>query len=64
MTSFRGGKVDREGISATDSQEKIVREHEALRRLAVLVARQPSTAEVVAAVTEETGRLLAHRHRI
>ena len=45
-------------VSATDSHEQIVREHEALRRLAVLVARQPSTAEVFAAVTEETGRLL------
>ena len=43
---------------ATDSAEQIVREHEALRRLAILVARQPSTAEVFAAVTEETGRLL------
>jgi signal transduction histidine kinase len=47
-----------EALSTTDSQEQIVREHEALRRLAVLVARQPSTAEVFAAVTEETGRLL------
>jgi signal transduction histidine kinase len=43
---------------ATDSPEQIAREHEALRRLAILVARQPSTAEVFAAVTEETGRLL------
>ena len=47
-----------EALSTTASQEQIVREHEALRRLAVLVARQPSTAEVFAAVTEETGRLL------
>ena len=45
-------------VSATDSHEQIVREHEALRRLAILVASQPSTTEVFAAVTEETGRLL------
>jgi signal transduction histidine kinase len=47
-----------EALSTTDSPEQIAREHEALRRLAILVARQPSTAEVFAAVTEETGRLL------
>ena len=45
-------------LANTDSHEQIVREHEALRRLAILVASQPSTAEVFAAVTEETGRLL------
>jgi signal transduction histidine kinase len=41
-----------------DAPEQIVREHEALRRVATLVARQPSPAEVFAAVTEEAGRLL------
>jgi hypothetical protein len=38
--------------------EQIIREHAALRRVATLVAQQPSPAEVFAAVTEETGRLL------
>jgi signal transduction histidine kinase len=44
--------------ATTDASEQIVREHAALRRLAILVARQPSTAEVFAAVTEEAGRVL------
>jgi signal transduction histidine kinase len=44
--------------ATTDASEQIVREHAALRRVATLVARQPSPAEVFAAVTEEAGRLL------
>src|SRR5688572_4427410 len=42
----------------TGATDQIVREHAALRRVATLVAGQPSPAEVFAAVTEETGRLL------
>ena len=44
--------------ATTDASDQIVREHAALRRVATLVARQPSQAEVFAAVTEEAGRLL------
>ena len=44
--------------ATTDIPEQIVREHAALQRVAVMVARQPSPAEVFAAVTEEAGRLL------
>ena len=40
------------------ASEQIVREHAAMRRVATLVARQPSTSAVFAAVTEEAGRLL------
>ena len=47
-----------DGTSAADASEQIIREHAALRRVAVLVARQPSPPEVFAAVTEEAGRLL------
>jgi signal transduction histidine kinase len=38
--------------------EELVREHAALRRVATLVARDTSPAEVFAAVTRETGELL------
>jgi signal transduction histidine kinase len=38
--------------------EELVREHAALRRVATLVARETSPAEVFAAVTRETGELL------
>ena len=38
-------------------------EQAALRRVATLVARETSPAEVFAAVTEEVGRLLVDRHR-
>jgi signal transduction histidine kinase len=38
--------------------EELVREHAALRRVATLVAREPSPSEVFAAVTRETGELL------
>lgn len=40
------------------SLEELVREHAALRRVATLVAREPSPAEAFAAVTRETGELL------
>ena len=45
-------------LGTTDAVEQIIREHAALRRVATLVARQPSPAEVFAAVTEEAGRVL------
>ena len=48
-------------MSATaiaEGSAQIVREHAALRRVAVLVARQPSPEDVFAAVCEEAGRLL------
>jgi signal transduction histidine kinase len=38
--------------------EELVREHAALRRVATLVAREPSPGEVFAAVTQEAGTLL------
>jgi signal transduction histidine kinase len=38
--------------------EDLVREHAALRRVATLVAREPSQSEVFSAVTRETGALL------
>ena len=38
--------------------EELVREHAALRRVATLVAREPTPAVVFAAVTRETGELL------
>jgi signal transduction histidine kinase len=41
-----------------ETLELLVREHAALRRVATLVAREPSRAEVFAAVTQETGELL------
>jgi signal transduction histidine kinase len=41
-----------------DVLEQLVREHAALRRVATLVAREPSSTEVFAAVTEEAGVLL------
>jgi signal transduction histidine kinase/rhodanese-related sulfurtransferase len=44
--------------AAIGASEQILREHAALRRLAMIVAREPSPAEVFAAVTEETGRVL------
>ena len=45
-------------VAATESSDQILREHAALRRVATLVAGQPSPAEVFAAVTEEAGRVL------
>ena len=44
--------------ATADASEQIVREHAAMRRVATLVARHPSPAEVFAAVTEEAGRVL------
>jgi signal transduction histidine kinase len=41
--------------------EQLVREHAALRRVATLVAREPSPEQVFAVVTEEAGRLLGAR---
>jgi signal transduction histidine kinase len=46
------------GSATAEPLEKLVREHAALRRVATLVARQPSPAEVFAAVTRELGELL------
>ena len=43
------------------SLEEVVREHAALRRVAVLVAREPSPAEVFEAVAREVGTLLGAR---
>ena len=51
--------MDRPG-SDTSLQE-LVREHAALRRVAVLVARAPSPAEVFEAVAREVGTLLGAR---
>ena len=47
-----------EALAATGTSEQIAREHAALRRVATLVARQPSPTEVFALVTEEAGRVL------
>jgi signal transduction histidine kinase len=44
-----------------DALEQLVRQHAALQRVAILVARQPSTAEVFAVVTREAGMLLGAR---
>jgi signal transduction histidine kinase len=41
--------------------EELVREHDALRRVATLVAREPSPAEVFEAVAREVGTLLGAR---
>jgi hypothetical protein len=44
-----------------DALEELVRQHAALQRVAILVARQPSTVEVFAVVTREAGMLLRAR---
>jgi signal transduction histidine kinase len=44
-----------------EALEGLAREHAAMRRVATLVARQPSTAEVFAVVTREAGLLLGAR---
>lgn len=44
--------------TTNEALEELVREHAALRRVATLVAREPSPAEAFAAVTRETGELL------
>ena len=46
---------------ADTSLEELVREHAALRRVATLVAREPSPAEVFEAVAREVGTLLGAR---
>ena len=43
------------------SVEQLIREHAALRRVATLVAREPSPAEVFEAVAREVGTLLGAR---
>jgi signal transduction histidine kinase len=50
-----------EGPGSDTSPEELVREHAALRRVAVLVAREPSPAEVFEAVAREVGTLLGAR---
>jgi signal transduction histidine kinase len=47
-----------EASATNEALEELVREHVALRRVATLVAREPSPAEAFAAVTRETGELL------
>ena len=47
--------------TAEDALQRLAREHDALRRVATLVARQPSTTEVFETVTRETGLLLDAR---
>ena len=47
-----------EAPATTRALEELVREHAALRRVATLVAREPSPSEVFAAVTREAGALL------
>jgi signal transduction histidine kinase len=49
------------GSPGAETLEQLVREHSALRRVATLVARQPSPDEVFAVVTEEAGRVLGAR---
>ena len=45
-------------IRYRDSLERLAREHEALRRVATLVARASAPEDIFASVTEEAGRLL------
>jgi hypothetical protein len=47
-----------DGVGTAGALEEVVREHAALRRVATLVAREPSRAEVFAVVTQELGELL------
>jgi signal transduction histidine kinase len=47
-----------EAATSSAAPEELVREHAALRRVATLVAQEPSPSEVFAAVTKETGMLL------
>ena len=50
-----------ERSGSDSSPEELVREHAALRRVAILVAREPSPAEVFEAVAREVGTLLGAR---
>jgi len=47
--------------TAEDALQRLVREHDALRRVATVVARGPSMTEVFETVTRETGLLLGAR---
>jgi signal transduction histidine kinase len=47
--------------TAEDTLQRLVREHDALRRVATVVARGPSMTEVFETVTRETGLLLGAR---
>jgi signal transduction histidine kinase len=61
MSVLVGAFTTRAGRRATSSEEArgvLADEHAALRRVATLVARQGSPAEVFTAVAEEVGRLL------
>jgi signal transduction histidine kinase len=50
-----------DGSTSSRPLEELVREHAALRRVAILVAREPSPAEVFEAVAREVGTLLGAR---
>src|SRR6476646_10361009 len=50
--------ADRRAAGSEQARGVLADEQAALRRVATLVARQPSPAEVFAAVTEEAGKLL------
>ena len=61
MSVIVGGfaaRADRRAAGSEQARGVLADEQAALRRVATLVARQPSPAEVLAAVTEEAGRLL------
>ena len=61
MSVIVGAVATRAGRRAAGSEQArgaLADEQAALRRVATLVARQPSPAEVFAAVTEEAGKLL------
>jgi signal transduction histidine kinase len=49
---------NRRAVASEEARGVLADEQAALRRVATLVARQPSPAEVFAAVTEEAGKLL------
>ena len=52
-------QAGRRAVGSEQARGVLADEQAALRRVATLVARQPSPAEVFAAVTEEAGKLLA-----
>ena len=52
-------QAGRRAVGSEQARSVLADEQAALRRVATLVARQPSPAEVFAAVTEEAGKLLA-----
>jgi hypothetical protein len=51
-------RFHRRAATSEEARDVIAEEQAALRRVATLVARQPSPGEVFAAVTEAVGRLL------